>query len=144
VTQGEGYGQGKPRAREPFTPDKNHSEWFDTMDQRGKPSRASDYEEEEVPLPETPALPSPLRLGSTCLTARSNDEPFWVKNVEGVPGVQVPSQRKEAARQQEPRQREAAYESQEEPSQAALDPSRASQATQAARVLHQAGLNPIP
>ncbi len=41
IVQEEGYGNGKPPGREALTPDKPHSDWFDTMDQRGRASRTS-------------------------------------------------------------------------------------------------------
>ena len=77
LLQANGYSQGKSRTVEPFKPDKDHSDWFDTMDKRGRASlprensRGSEYnrEEEAAPRRQQRVFPAPHPFSSCGIIA---------------------------------------------------------------------------
>ena len=59
--QANGYSQSKSRNQEQFKPDKDHSDWFDTMDKRGRAPPGGEYDTEEEPAPRRQQrVPPPL------------------------------------------------------------------------------------
>ena len=79
--QANGYSQSKSRDLEQFKPDKDHSDWFDTMDKRGRAPRAGEYDREEEPASRRQQRVKPIFLPFSpcgdlaCISVDDTQEP---------------------------------------------------------------------